>query len=229
MGRRVSAARLPIARREIKDDPDISYLKTIKPRTEKQEIYLKAIDLVPIVFGIGAAGSGKTLLAAYKAAEYYDKSYINRVILVRPAVASEDLGYLPGDLQEKIDPYMKPLYDALRDRWGARKLESMLNSGEVEVCPLAFLRGVTFHNAFIILDEAQNTTIDQMRMFLTRFGDNIHCVITGDLDQSDLRVNNGLQWAATKLNKCTNVEIINFTKQDVVRSELVKDILRFIE
>lgn len=202
---------------------------TVEPKNKKQKDFLNAIVEKDIVFATGTAGSGKTFLAAAKALEYLDFAFIGRIIIVRPVVATEDLGFLPGDIKEKLDPYLLPLFDAFITLSNPKRVQDLTQTGEIEIAPLAFMRGRTFSDAFVILDEAQNTTIDQMRMFLTRFGENVKVVITGDLSQSDIKGTNGLQWAVEKLQQCDRVAIIKYSISDVVRSELVKTILQYID
>jgi phosphate starvation-inducible protein PhoH and related proteins len=201
----------------------------VTPKNKKQKEFLNAIVERSIVFSIGSAGSGKTFLAAAKALEYLDLGFVKRIVIVRPVVATENLGFLPGDMNEKLDPYLMPLIDSFCDISNPRRVQDLQNRGEIEIAPLAFMRGRTFSDAFLILDEAQNTTVDQMRMFLTRFGENVKVVITGDLSQSDIRGTNGLAWAIEKLNKCNSVHIVEYSNSEVVRSALVRDILRYIE
>jgi len=169
-----------------------------------------------------------TYLAVAKAAEYFDNNRVNKILLLRPAVATEDLGYLPGTFEQKIDPYLRPLFDALEMRWDAKKIKKLLDNDQIEVAALAYIRGRTFNDCFVILDEAQNTTKAQMKLFLTRLGEGIKCVVTGDLDQSDLATENGLTWACEKLKECQSVKIVKFESNDVVRSRLIQDLLRYI-
>lgn len=197
--------------------------KNVKPRTVRQEEYLKAIDNKSLVIGVGAPGSGKTYLAVAKAVEYRMK-----IVLVRPAITSENLGYLPGTLEEKMDPFLRPLFDCLDEHYSSKFVYQMIDEGDIEIATLAYMKGRTFSNCFIILDEAQNATKDQLKMFLTRFGDNIKCVITGDPKQSDIK-DNGLSWVVNKLEKCSMVEIIKFDNTDVIRSKLVKELLKYLE
>jgi len=201
----------------------------IEPKNKKQREFIHAITEKSVVFTIGSAGSGKTFLAAAKALEYLEFAFVNRIVIVRPVVATEDIGYLPGDMNEKLDPYLMPLMDAFISVSNPKRVQDLTKTGEIEVAPLAFMRGRTFSDAFIILDEAQNTTIDQMRMFLTRFGENVKVVITGDLTQSDIPGTNGLQWAIDKLKNCNSVHIVKYTNADVVRSSLVRELLKYIE
>jgi phosphate starvation-inducible protein PhoH and related proteins len=204
-------------------------LKAIEPKNKKQKEFLNAVAEYPVVFAIGSAGSGKTFLAASQAFHYISYEFVDRIVIVRPAVATEDLGYLPGDMKEKLDPYLLPLLDAFSDLSNPKMVKDMMAEGAIEVAALAFMRGRTFNNAFIILDEAQNTTVDQMKMFLTRFGENVKVVITGDPTQSDIRGENGLMWATKKLYSCNSVAVVKYENKDVVRSSLVRDILNHLE
>lgn len=202
--------------------------KHISPRSNLQATYLKAIDKCELVFGIGPAGTGKTYLAVAKAVEALISGTVERIILSRPAVeAGEQLGFLPGDMQEKVDPYLRPIYDALYDMLPQEQVEKRMEKGEIEVAPLAFMRGRTLANAFVILDEAQNTTAVQMKMFLTRLGEGSHMVITGDLSQVDLPhgVRSGLRDALETLDGVKGIEALRFTEKDVVRHPLVKRIV----
>lgn len=203
--------------------------KTVKPYSAMQEIYIKALGEKDLVFSIGPAGTGKTYLAVAMAVELFNSGKVEKIILSRPAVeAGEKLGFLPGDLKEKVDPYLRPLYDALFDMMPAERLNRYMENGEIEVAPLAFMRGRTFSNAFIILDEAQNTTATQMKMFLTRLGQGARMVVTGDLTQTDLPrdVKSGLADATRKLSKLTGVEIVRFSDLDVVRHKLAARIIQ---
>ncbi|MBT3557217.1 MAG: PhoH family protein [Rhodospirillales bacterium] len=203
--------------------------KSISPRSANQAEYLRAIDTHDLVFGQGPAGTGKTYLAVAKAVELLVKGSVDRIILSRPAVeAGEQLGFLPGDMQEKVDPYLRPLYDALYDMLPDAQVVKRLESGEIEVAPLAFMRGRTLSNAFVILDEAQNTTAVQMKMFLTRLGENARMVITGDLSQVDLPrgIRSGLRDALETLGGVEGVAFVEFTSSDVVRHPLVSRIVK---
>ncbi|MBC8445276.1 MAG: PhoH family protein [Rhodospirillaceae bacterium] len=203
--------------------------RTISPRTPTQATYLRAIDENELVFGIGPAGTGKTYLAVAKAVERLLRGDVERIILSRPAVeAGEQLGFLPGDMREKVDPYLRPLYDALYDMMPGDQVAKRLESGEIEVAPLAFMRGRTLANAFVILDEAQNTTAVQMKMFLTRLGENARMVVTGDLSQVDLPrgTRSGLRDASEILNNIPGVAFTRFSHEDVVRHRLVTQIVR---
>ncbi|MFO7544990.1 MAG: PhoH family protein [Trueperaceae bacterium] len=199
-----------------------------RPKTGGQRRYVQAIADHPITFGIGPAGTGKTYLAVAMAVEALGSGRVKRIILTRPAVeAGERLGFLPGDLQAKIDPYLRPLYDALHDMLPADRVERLLEQGTIEVAPLAFMRGRTLNDAFIILDEAQNTTPEQMKMFLTRMGFNSKVVVTGDITQTDLpgSVTSGLMTAHKILQGIDGITFISFTKADVVRHPLVAQIV----
>ena len=201
----------------------------IEPKNKKQREFINSVSDFPVTFAIGSAGAGKTFLATAQAVEYIHYNLVDKLIVVRPAVATEQLGFLPGDMAEKIDPYLLPIWDALSDILGPEKFANFKETNKLEVAALAFMRGRTFKNAFIILDEAQNTTVEQMKMFLTRFGDNVKVVITGDLTQSDISGTNGLQWAIEKLELCKSVNIVKYVRRDVVRSPLVRDILQHLE
>ena len=204
--------------------------KKIAPKTVNQKRYVDSIRQNTITFGIGPAGTGKTFLAVALAAAALSRREVNRIILTRPAVeAGERLGFLPGTLYEKIDPYLRPLYDALHDMIDPESIPKLIAAGTIEVAPLAYMRGRTLNNSFIILDEAQNTTASQMKMFLTRFGENVKVVITGDPTQSDIKGENGLQWAVKLLKNCKSVAVIQYENKDVVRSALVRDILQHLE
>jgi phosphate starvation-inducible PhoH-like protein len=201
----------------------------ITPRSPMQAAYLKAMRDQDLVFGLGPAGTGKTYLAVAVAVAMLTKGTVDRIVLSRPAVeAGERLGFLPGDLREKVDPYLRPLYDALHDMMPADQVVRRLASGEIEVAPLAFMRGRTLANAFVILDEAQNTTPVQMKMFLTRLGENARMVVTGDLSQVDLPkgVPSGLHDAIDTLAQVDGIGFVRFTDADVVRHALVSRIVR---
>lgn len=203
--------------------------KRIAPRSKAQGRYIKAIQGHDMVFAIGPAGTGKTYLAVCAAVEMFNAGKIDRIILSRPAVeAGERLGFLPGDMQEKIDPYLRPLFDALHDTLPGEQVVRRIASGEFEVAPLAFMRGRTLSNAFVILDEAQNTTPTQMKMFLTRLGENSRMVITGDLSQVDLPPGTrpGLKDAVETLDGVPGIRFVRFSDADVVRPPLVARIIR---
>jgi len=204
----------------------------ITPKSKMQKEYVDAIRHNDIVFGVGPAGTGKTYLAMAMAVNALKKQIISRVILTRPAVeAGESLGFLPGDLQEKITPYLRPLYDALYDMMEIEKIEQCVERGIIEVAPLAYMRGRTLNDSFIILDEAQNSTQEQMKMFLTRIGFDSKAVITGDLTQSDLPSGrtSGLIQVSSLLKDIKGIEFVYFSGDDVVRHELVQEIIRAYE
>jgi phosphate starvation-inducible protein PhoH and related proteins len=200
----------------------------IVARSSGQRNYVEAIQKHDVVFGIGPAGTGKTYLAVAMAVSALKKEQTTRIILTRPAVeAGEALGFLPGDLQEKITPYLRPLYDALRDMLEAEEIERLVTRQTIEIAPLAYMRGRTLSNAFVILDEAQNTTTEQMFMLLTRIGPNSKCVVTGDITQIDLPANkrSGLVEALQALKATPGIATVYFTERDVVRHELVRAII----
>ncbi len=202
--------------------------KAVRPRTPTQALYLKALESSDVVFGIGPAGTGKTYLAVAAAVAALRSKKADRIVLVRPAVeAGESLGFLPGDMQEKVDPYLRPMYDALADLMSYDKMRRFLEMGVIEIAPLAFMRGRTLHNAYVILDEAQNTTVRQMKMFLTRMGVNSRAVITGDLTQIDLRnpETSGLVKIQAILGHVPEIKFVYFHPEDVVRHRLVRDII----
>jgi phosphate starvation-inducible PhoH-like protein len=202
--------------------------KTIRPKTLNQKRYVDAIDANTVVFGIGPAGTGKTYLAMAKAVNSLQTKQVNRIILTRPAVeAGERLGFLPGTLSEKIDPYLRPLYDALYDMMDPESIPKLMNAGIIEVAPLAYMRGRTLSDAFIILDEAQNTTAEQMKMFLTRLGFNSKIVVTGDITQVDLPggAPSGLRTAMRILDGIDDIHFAELTSADVVRHRLVSEIV----
>jgi phosphate starvation-inducible PhoH-like protein len=202
--------------------------RTIRPKTLNQKRYVDAIDDHTIVFGIGPAGTGKTYLAMAKAVQALQSKRVNRIILTRPAVeAGERLGFLPGTLNEKIDPYLRPLYDALHDMVDPDSIPRLMASGVVEVAPLAFMRGRSLNDSFIILDEAQNTSAEQMKMFLTRLGFGSKMVVTGDVTQVDLPsgMKSGLRMVQEILDGIEDVRFCRLTSQDVVRHRLVSDIV----
>ena len=221
------------APRDVEAEPVIRTRKRhISPRTPVQAAYIRAIDAFELVFALGPAGTGKTYLAVAKAVEKLINGEVDRIILSRPAVeAGERLGFLPGDMRDKVDPYLRPLYDALYDMMPTPQVAKRLESGEIEVAPLAFMRGRTLANAFVILDEAQNTTAVQMKMFLTRLGENSRMVVTGDLSQVDLPqgTRSGLREAVEILAGIKGGTCVEFTHADVVRHPLVTRIVRAYE
>ena len=206
--------------------------KPIRSKTLGQTEYLKAISKNSITFGIGPAGTGKTYLAVAMAVKAFKSGQISRIILTRPAVeAGEKLGFLPGDLQNKVDPYLRPLYDGLFDMIGPETFQKLMEKGVIEVAPLAYMRGRTLDDSFIILDEAQNTTKEQMKMFLTRMGNGSKIVVTGDVTQIDLPADkkSGLKDAISILKNIDDIAIIRLSEKDVVRHKLVQDIVKAYE
>ena len=206
--------------------------RPLKPKTLGQKKYVESIRTNTVTLGIGPAGTGKTYLAVAMAVRAFKAHEINRIILTRPAVeAGEKLGFLPGDLQNKVDPYLRPLYDALFDMLGAETFQKYQEKGNIEVAPLAYMRGRTLDDSFIILDEAQNTTPEQMKMFLTRLGFNSKAVITGDITQIDLpdSKKSGLIEAQRVLREVEGIAIVTFTEKDVVRHKIVQDIIKAYE
>lgn len=202
--------------------------KTIAPRSPNQGVYMDAILNNPMVFGLGPAGTGKTYLAVAVGVSLFLNGDVERLIFCRPALeAGERLGFLPGDMKEKVDPYIRPIYDALHDMMPADFLMKKMETGEIEIAPLAFMRGRTLSNAFVILDEAQNTTCTQMKMFLTRMGESSRMVITGDITQTDLPVGvkSGLRDAQEILEGDEDIKFIHFAKEDVIRHPLVSKII----
>lgn len=206
--------------------------KQVVPKSVAQRAYLEAIEGHDIVIGVGPAGTGKTYLAMAEAVAYLLAKRVNRIILARPAVeAGEKLGFLPGDLQEKVNPYLRPLYDALHDMLDADRVERLLERGVIEVAPIAFMRGRTLNDAFVILDEAQNTTSEQMKMFLTRLGFGSKAVITGDVTQIDLPAGkaSGLVEALRIVAGIEEIAVVRFDETDVVRHPLIQKIVRAYE
>jgi phosphate starvation-inducible protein PhoH and related proteins len=206
--------------------------KRIMAKSANQRRYLDAIEQHDIVFGVGPAGTGKTYLAMAQAVNYLLAKKVSRIILARPAVeAGEKLGFLPGDLQEKVNPYLRPLYDALYDMLEVEKAERMLERGIIEVAPIAFMRGRTLNDAFVILDEAQNTTTEQMKMFLTRLGFGSKAVVTGDITQIDLPAGrlSGLVDALNVVGQVEGIAFVRFDERDVVRHKLVQAIVKAYE
>jgi len=218
-----------------KDEPLIfsgSSRKAVRVKTEGQQGYVAAVRENDVVFAVGPAGTGKTFLAVVMAMDYLKRKLVDRIILVRPAVeAGEQLGFLPGDLQEKINPYLRPLFDALSDITGAGKIARLMSSGVIEASPLAYMRGRTLNNAFVILDEAQNTTVGQMKMFLTRLGMQSKAVVTGDVTQIDLPnvKQSGLVHVREILKDTEGVAFVELDGRDVVRHPLVRSIVDAFE
>lgn len=206
--------------------------KTIHPRSPNQAAYVSALRNYDLAFGIGPGGTGKTYLAVAMAVEMFEKKKVERLIFCRPAVeAGEKLGFLPGDMKEKVDPYLRPVYDALYDFMSVERMEKLIELGQIEIAPLAFMRGRTLSNAFAVLDEAQNTTSAQMKMFLSRMGENSRMVVTGDPDQTDLLPGqkSGLKEAMDILSPLEDVSFTRFQTTDVVRHTLVGKILKAYE
>ena len=206
--------------------------RAVKPKTLGQQKYVDAICNNTITIGVGPAGTGKTYLAVAMAVKEFRSKKVNRIILTRPAVeAGEKLGFLPGDLQQKVDPYLRPLYDALFEMMGAESFQKCLERGDIEVAPLAYMRGRTLDDSFIILDEAQNTTSEQMKMFLTRLGFNSRAVVTGDVTQIDLPdgKKSGLKEVVNVLKNIDDIAIIRLSGRDVVRHRLVQEIISAYE
>ncbi len=212
--------------------PRASGKRQVAPKSVNQRRYLDAIDHNDIVFGIGPAGTGKTYLAMAQAVAFLLAKKVTRIILARPAVeAGEKLGFLPGDLQEKVNPYLRPLYDALYDMLDAERVERLLERGTIEIAPIAFMRGRTLNDSFVILDEAQNTTSEQMKMFLTRLGFGSKAVVTGDITQIDLPSGHtsGLIEAMKVVSEIEGIAFIHFDDRDVVRHKLVQQIVKAYE
>jgi phosphate starvation-inducible PhoH-like protein len=244
-GYRISNGDVKTAAQLLADDPAIdlrdyflkntltqSGRKRIAPKTVNQRRYLDAIDQHDIVFGIGPAGTGKTYLAMAQAVSFLLAKKVSRIILARPAVeAGEKLGFLPGDLAEKVNPYLRPLYDALYDMIDVERGERLIERGTIEIAPIAFMRGRTLNDAFVILDEAQNTTSEQMKMFLTRLGFGSKAVVTGDITQIDLPIGrtSGLVEAMKVVSKIEGISFLYFDERDVVRHKLVQQIVKAYE
>lgn len=206
------------------------YVKNVKPRSEGQKRLMEAIEKHNLVLAIGPAGTGKTYLAVTAAVEAFTQGKVERIILSRPAVeAGEKIGYLPGDLQDKMAPYLRPLYDALQDRMGMKRLKGCIDSGEVEIAPIGYMRGRTLNKAFVVIDEAQNCTYQQIKMIVSRLGWGSTMVVTGDPDQSDLLDGiSGLRDMAAKLAKVEGIGVEHLTQTDIVRHPLVAKMLEFI-
>jgi phosphate starvation-inducible PhoH-like protein len=220
----------------VHDDVQVDVVQTrrrrIRARGPNQRAYLKAIKTTDLTFGIGPAGTGKTYLAVAAGVEALDRDEVRRIVLVRPAVeAGERLGFLPGDMSQKVDPYLRPMYDALYEMMGFERVGRLIDRHIIEVAPLAFMRGRTLNDAFVIMDEAQNTTIEQMKMFLTRIGFGSRAVVTGDVTQTDLPrgKQSGLRHVVDVLGGVEGISFVNFTARDVVRHPLVQRIVEAYE
>ncbi|MEZ0226399.1 MAG: PhoH family protein [Alphaproteobacteria bacterium] len=209
---------------------DQSYVKNVRPRSEGQKRLMEAIEKHNLVLAIGPAGTGKTYLAVTAAVEAFEKGKVERIILSRPAVeAGEKIGYLPGDLQDKMAPYLRPLYDALNDRMGLKRLKQCIEIGEIEIAPIGYMRGRTLNNSFVVIDEAQNCTYGQIKMIVSRLGWNSTMIITGDPDQSDLLDGiSGLRDMAAKLEKVEGIAVERLVDKDIVRHPLVAKMLEVI-
>lgn len=212
---------------EIDGRRDQKYVKNIKPRSEGQEMLLQSIKNYSLTMAIGPAGTGKTYLAIASAVEALEKREIERIILSRPAMeAGESLGYLPGDMQEKMTPYLRPLYDSLGDRLGGKRVRQLLEDGTIEIAPIGFMRGRTLNNAFVVIDEAQNCTYGQLKMILSRLGWHSTMVITGDPDQSDLLDGvSGISQIAERLDSIEKIAVCRLSDKDIVRHPLVAQML----
>ncbi|MCB1720187.1 MAG: PhoH family protein [Alphaproteobacteria bacterium] len=215
---------------EINGRRDQKYVKNIKPRSDGQAALMKAIDEYSLTMAIGPAGTGKTYIAISKAVEALEKGQIERIILSRPAMeAGESLGYLPGDLQEKMAPYLRPLFDSLGDRMGGRKVRQYIEDGTIEIAPVGFMRGRTLNNAFVVIDEAQNCTYGQLKMLLSRLGWHSTMVVTGDPEQSDLLDGmSGLADISRRLEVLDNIAVCRLSEVDIVRHPLVASMLSVI-
>jgi phosphate starvation-inducible PhoH-like protein len=221
--------RLPTARgwSPVNDDREQGYLKTIKPKSPGQARLMEAIDTKSLVLALGPAGTGKTYLAIAKAVEALEAGKVGRIVLSRPAVeAGESIGFLPGEMEDKLAPYLRPLYDALSDRMSMKRVRSLMTEGAIEIAPVGFMRGRTLNNAFVVIDEAQNCTYVQLKMLLTRLGWNSTMVVTGDPNQSDLLPElSGLRDTADRLEAVPNIAVVRLADQDIVRHPLVAEML----
>ena len=209
------------------DDREQGYLKTIKPKSIGQKVLVDAIDAKNLVLALGPAGTGKTYLAIAKAVEALEAGKIGRIVLSRPAIdAGESIGYLPGDVEDKLAPYLRPLYDALSDRLSMKRVRALISEGAIEIAPVGYMRGRTLNNAFVVIDEAQNCTYGQLKMLLTRLGWNSTMVVTGDPAQSDLLPGlSGLADVAEKFESVSNIAVVRLADQDIVRHPLVAEML----
>lgn len=207
---------------------DQRFLRHIKPRSEGQEVLMAAIDAAPLVLAVGPAGTGKTYLAVSKAVEALESGQVSRIILSRPAVeAGESLGYLPGHVEDKLGPYLRPLLDALSDRLSPKRLKMLMSEGIIEIAPVGFMRGRTLNNAFVVIDEAQNCTYGQLKMLLTRLGWNSTMIVTGDPNQTDLLPEmSGLSQIVEKLDGVEDVAVVHLNESDIVRHPLVAKMIK---
>jgi len=223
--------RLPTARgwtpHPHNDDREQGYLKTVKPKSPGQQVLLDAIDAKSLVLALGPAGTGKTYLAIAKAVEALEAGRVARIVLSRPAVeAGESIGFLPGEMEDKLAPYLRPLYDALSDRLSMKRVRALIQEGAIEIAPVGFMRGRTLNNAFVVIDEAQNCTYVQLKMLLTRLGWSSTMVVTGDPGQSDLLPElSGLSPVADRLEALPNIGVVRLCERDIVRHPLVADML----
>jgi phosphate starvation-inducible protein PhoH and related proteins len=217
----------PLAHHNSNDERDQGYLKTIKAKSPGQEELIRAIDAKNLVMALGPAGTGKTYLAIAKAVEALESGSVGRIVLSRPAVeAGESIGYLPGDAEDKLAPYLRPLYDALSDRLSMKRVRALMAEGAIEIAPVGFMRGRTLNNAFVVIDEAQNCTYMQLKMLLTRLGWHSTMVVTGDPNQSDLLPEiSGLGPVAERLEALSNISVVRLADKDIVRHPLVADML----
>ncbi len=220
----------PLAKEHVREHRDQSYLRRVRPRSENQQQLLDAIDQHNLSLAIGPAGTGKTYLAISAAVDALEDGEVERIILSRPAIeAGESLGYLPGDMNEKMAPYLRPLYDALSDRMGIKRVKQAIADGDIEIAPIGFMRGRTLNNAFVVIDEAQNCTYQQLKMMLSRLGWNATMVVTGDPDQSDLLDGlSGLSDIARRLDPLEGVAVVRLNQKDIVRHPLVADMLEVL-
>ncbi|MBO9560882.1 MAG: PhoH family protein [Caulobacter sp.] len=209
------------------EDRDQSYLKTIKPKSPGQAGLIEAIDNKNLIMALGPAGTGKTYIAIAKAVEALEAGKVGRIVLSRPAVeAGESIGYLPGDMEDKLAPYLRPLYDALSDRLSVKRMRALMAEGAIEIAPVGFMRGRTLNNAFVVIDEAQNCTYMQLKMLLTRLGWNSTMVVTGDPNQSDLLPGiSGLAEVSAKFEAVENIAVVRLADRDIVRHPLVAEML----
>jgi phosphate starvation-inducible PhoH-like protein len=212
------------------DDREQGYVKTVRAKSEGQERLLAAMECKNLVLALGPAGSGKTYLSIAKAVQALEAGKVGRIVLSRPAVeAGESLGFLPGELEDKLAPYLRPLYDALSDRLSMKRVRSLITEGAIEIAPVGFMRGRTLNNAFVVIDEAQNCTYGQLKMLLTRLGWNSTMVVTGDPGQTDLLPEiSGLASVADRLEPLASVAVVRLAEQDIVRHPLVADMLRVL-